>query len=121
MFDAQTRYENLALPSQTSKDVEAVRNSIVDSLLQGRGSMAGDLYQAKRSQLGTIAKGLQGDPYKAAAFKDMRSALDAAMQRGLSPADAEAWALNNQRWGNMKQLEPAVASAGENMSPARVA
>jgi hypothetical protein len=43
------------------------------------------------------------------------------MQAGLSPADAEAWVTNNRRWGNMKQLEPAVASSIENLSPARVA
>jgi hypothetical protein len=121
LLAAQTKYEDLALPSQKSKDVEAVRNSLVDTMVKGQGQMPGDIYQAKRSQLGTIAKGLQGDPYKSAAFREMKTALDAAMQRGLSPADAQAWVLNNQRYANMKQLEPAIAAAGENLSPMRVA
>jgi hypothetical protein len=51
----------------------------------------------------------------------MQTALDDAMARGLSPADAQAWALNNQRYANMKQITPAIARAGENLSPQAVA
>jgi hypothetical protein len=43
------------------------------------------------------------------------------MQRGLSPQDAARWTDTNRRWGNMRQLESAVASAGENLSPAKIA
>jgi hypothetical protein len=121
MLAAQTNYERRVLPSQRTRDVEAVRNDIVNLLVQGQGRMPGDVYQATRSQLGTNARGVANQPYLAGALRDMRGALDRAMQRGLSPADARAWTLNNRRWGNMKQLDPAVASATENLSPARVA
>jgi hypothetical protein len=97
LLGAQTNYERRVLPSQRTHDVEAMRNDIVDSLIQGRGAMSGDVYQATRSQLGTNARGVANQPYLAGALRDMRGALDAAMQRGLTPADAEAWALNNQR------------------------
>ena len=40
---------------------------------------------------------------------------------GLNPRDAAALALNNRRWALQKQVEPAVASAGENLSPAKLA
>ena len=118
---AQTNYERRVLPSQRTRDVEATRNDIVDLLMQGQGRMPGDVYQATRSQLGTNARGVANQPYLAGALRDMRRALDDAMQRGLSPADAQAWVLNNRRYANMKQLEGAVAGAGENLSPARVA
>ena len=121
LLAAQTNYERRVLPSQRTRDVEATRNDIIDALVQGQGRMPGDVYQATRSQLGTNARGVANQPYLAGALRDMRSAMDRAMQRGLSPADAQAWALNNRRYANMKQLEPAVASAGENLSPARVA
>jgi hypothetical protein len=123
LLAAQTKYEELALPDSKSKNVEAIRNSLVDTLLKNQGSMAGDIYQAKRSQLGTVGKGKiqQGDPYQGTAFMEMRSALDQAMQRGLPPAEAQAWALNNQRYANMKQITPAIARAGENLSPQAVA
>lgn len=118
---AQTNYERNVLPSQRTRDVEAVRNDIVDRLVQGQGVLPGAEYQAIRSQLGTNARGAASQPYLATALRDTRNALDRAMQRGLSPQDAAAWALNNRRYANMKQIEPAVAGAGENLSPARVA
>lgn len=125
LLGAQTRYENLTLPSQRAggaRDIEQIRNEIVDRLIAGQGQMPGDVYQATRSRLGTHAKAAENaDPYLAGAFRDMRAAMDAAMRRGLSPQDAAAWALNNQRWGNMRQLEQAAASAGEHLSPAGIA
>lgn len=125
MHNAHTNYERLVLPSQRAtgrQDLEAIRDNIVDSLVRGGGQMPGDIYQATRSRLGTQAKAVENnDPYLAGAFRDYRGALDRTMQAGLPPADAAAWQLNNQRWGNMRQIEPAVASAGENLSPAKLA
>jgi hypothetical protein len=118
---AVTKYEKNVLPSQRTKDVENIRNDITDALVSGQGQIAGDAYQSTRSRLGTLAQGQTNDPYLAGAFKDMRGALDRAMQRGLPASEAEAWALNNTRWGRMKQMEGAVAGAGENLSPVRVA
>jgi hypothetical protein len=124
LLAAQTNYERSALPSQRAggvRDVEQLRNDIVDNLLQGQGAMPGDVYQATRSRLGTLARGVPNDAPLSGALRDMRGALDTAMQRGLPPAEAAAWALNNRRYANMKQLEPAVARAGENLSPQAVA
>jgi hypothetical protein len=118
---AQRNYETNVLPSQRTRDIEAIRNDITDRLVQNQGVMPGAEYQALRSQLGTNAQGAANQPYLATALRDMRSALDRGMQRGLSPADAEAWALNNTRWGRMRQMEGAVAGSGENLSPLRIA
>jgi hypothetical protein len=122
LLAAQTAYERSVLPSQRTRDVEAMRNDIVDRLIQGQGQMPGGVYQATRSQLGTNAQGVANtQPYLANALRDMRGALDRGMQRGLSPQDAARWTDTNRRWGNMRQLESAVASAGENLSPAKIA
>jgi len=122
LMAAQTAYERNVLPSQRTRDVEAMRNDIVDALVTGQGQMPGGVYQATRSQLGTNAQGVANtQPYLATALRDMRGALDRGMQRGLSPQDAARWTDTNRRWGNMKQLESAVATAGENLSPAKVA
>jgi hypothetical protein len=122
LLAAQTAYERNVLPSQRTRDVEAMRNDIVDRLIAGQGQMPGGVYQATRSQLGTNAQGVANtQPYLANALRDMRGALDRGMQRGLTPQDAARWADTNRRWGNMRQLEGAVATAGENLSPAKVA
>jgi hypothetical protein len=121
---AQVKYEGATLPSQRAsgaRDIETIRNELTDALIAGRGTVPGKFYQDQRSRMGNLSQGAKSDPALAGALRDIRGALDRGMQRGLSPADAEAWALNNQRWGNMKQLEPAVAAAGENLSPAKVA
>lgn len=120
-----TEYERLALPSQRAggaRDIDAIRNDIVTAIVQGRGAMPGDVYQATRSRLGTLAEGSKNsDPTLANALRGVRGALDRGMQAGLSPEDAAAWTLNNRRYANMKQIAPAVAAAGENLSPAKVA
>lgn len=122
--NARTNYERRALPSQRPggvRDINAIYDDIVDNLVAGQGTMPGDVYQATRSRMGTLAKGVPNDPYLGAALRDTRGALDRAMHRGLSPADSAAWELNNQRWANMRQLEGAVAQSGETMTPARIA
>ena len=121
LYAAQTRYERNVLPSQRTRDVERIRDDLADAMIAGQGRMPGGQYQAHRSRLGTLAKGQQNDPYLAGAFRDMRSALDRTMERSLPPREAAAWRLNNRRYANMKQLEPAVAAADENLSPLRVA
>jgi hypothetical protein len=125
LYRANANYERLALPSQRatgSRDIGAIRDDIVNTLLAGQGRMAGDAYQAARSRVGTLAESVKNsDPNLANALRDIRGALDRGMQRGLPPDVAQRWADTNRRWGNMKQVEGAVASGGENLSPARVA
>jgi hypothetical protein len=122
---ATTNYERLALPSQRatgSRDVASIRDDIVNQLIAGQGRMPGDAYQAARSRMGTLSESVKNsDPILANTLRDIRGGLDRAMQRSVPPDVAARWADTNRRWGNMKQIEGAVASAGENLSPARVA
>jgi hypothetical protein len=118
---AQTRYEANVLPSQRTPDIEHIRNDLVDRLIAGQGRMPGGDYQRQRSRLGKASKGMQ-DVERADALRDMRTALDQAMERSLSPQDAAAWRLNNQRYANMKQVGvPLAAAGGETISPLKLA
>lgn len=120
MARAESEYKRLVLPHEQTSNVENTRNSIINKLVLGRHQMAGDEYQSIRSQIGKRAQAAE-NPAEASALREMKSAMDEAMARGLSQEDARAWALNNQRYANMKQIEGAVAAAGENLSPLRVA
>jgi hypothetical protein len=120
LFTHRTQYEKNVLPSQRNSDVEHIHNDLIDQLVQGGGRMPGDVYQANRSWLGDLGDSAT-NPAAQNAFKGMQKALDDAMTRNLSPADAAAWKLNNQRYAVMKQLSPAIAKAGENLSPQAVA
>ena len=122
MRRAQDEYERLVLPHEQTPNVRQTRDDIILRLLGSRNwnRMPGDEYQSIRSQIGKSAKNAT-NTQEAAALREIRNAMDEAMQAGLSPADARAWALNNRRYANMKQIEPAVAGASEHLSPARVA
>jgi len=121
LLAAQTKYEANVLPSQRTKDIEHFRNDFVDKLVAGGGQVPGGVYQTQRSRLGSAAQGMQ-DVERASALRDMKSALDQAMERSLSPRDAIAWRLNNQRYANMKQVGvPLAAAGGETISPLKLA
>jgi hypothetical protein len=118
---AQSEYERKVLAHERTPKIENSYNDIVDKLVAGQGRMAGDEYQAIRSQLGTAARNAT-NPQEGIALREMKGALDEAFNAGVSPRDAAALALNNQRYGNMKQTQDAVAAAtGGNLSPARMA
>jgi hypothetical protein len=127
MHSVLNNYEANVLPSQRTKDVHKIAADITNHLIQNQGTMAGDVYQATRSRLGRLANSTNDSELKVAlagapgAGGGLKGALDAAMQRGLTPADAQAWQLNNQRYAIMKTLEPTLAQNPGNMSPLGVA
>jgi hypothetical protein len=122
---ARQHYEGNTLPSQRaagSRDLNTLHNELVDKLVAGQGTMPGSQYQAIRSRFGKLADSSQADPYLAEALQKSQKALDDAMFRGLPPAEAAAWKLNNQRYAVMKDLTPTIAkSGGESLSPQAVA
>jgi hypothetical protein len=121
MGKAQSEYERLVLPSERATKVADTYNDIIDKLVAGQGRMKGDEYQSIRSQLGTASKAAT-NPKEAAALREMKHSLDEAFGSSVGPRDAAALALNNQRYGNMKQTQDAVAAANTgNLSPARMA
>jgi hypothetical protein len=121
LTDTLKKYEDSVMPSQRSGDIAHFRDEILDKLAAGGGKIPGDVYQTQRSRLGKAATGMQ-DAERADALRGMKSALDEAMERSLSPRDAIAWQLNNQRYANMKQVGvPLAAAGGETISPMKLA
>jgi hypothetical protein len=53
------------------------------------------------------------DPEFSQAIRSMRDALDEGMTRSINGADAVAWNVARQQWGNLKTLERAASGAGE--------
>ena len=121
MTRAQAEYERLVLPHQRAANIENTQNDIIDRLVAGQGRMAGDEYQAIRSQIATDIRAPSINPREKAALIEYKRALDQAYLAGLSPRDAAALMQNNRRYALMKQIQPAVDTAMETLSPAKLA
>jgi hypothetical protein len=80
------------------------------------GGMPGREYQEMRSRLSRQANSLrQSDPTLSEALRDMRNALDNAMDRSIpagSP-DAQLWRQSRQQYSAQKDIEKAASRAGE--------
>jgi hypothetical protein len=100
--------------SQQRAVVQGYIDDIVDHI--NTGSMPGPQYQEMRSRLSRQAKSLsQSDPTLSDALRDMRNALDNAMERSIpagSP-DAAAWRQARLQYGAQKDIEKAASRAGE--------
>lgn len=107
-----------------------VRNQIDNILVKAAdsGAIDGDTYQGLRSRLEKKAKKTD-DVEKASALREIKRALDSAMDRSItaagSPEDVAAWRQLNSDYANYKTLEAAAtgADAGSGMgyiNPGRV-
>ena len=121
MTRAQAEYERLVQPHNRSPNIEATQNDIIDRLVAGQGRMPGDEYQSIRSQIGTAQRAPGINPREQIALAEYKRAMDQAYMAGLPPADAAALAANNRRYALMKQTQSAVDTAGEHLSPAKLA
>lgn len=91
---------------------ENVLNDVRGKVIQGNGTIAGDVYQATRSDLSAIAAENAGNRY-GKAIAEVRDALDNAMGRSISPADLVAWQKARNEYGAFKTVETAMSGAGE--------
>lgn len=132
-FRALSARNNLTPDNQFVNDiVDAARNyrRVPDSqqraMVQGyiddiiahvnNGHMPGPMYQEMRSRLSKQANSLrQSDPTLSEALRDMRNALDNAMERSIPQGsqDANLWAQTRREYGGQKVLEKTASRAGE--------
>jgi hypothetical protein len=106
------------------KNIEGERDKILAQLRVNNWRMSGDQYQATRSDLGDKARQAfkDGDHALGTAFDSLQTSLDTHMKSQMHPWDAIALDLNNSRWGQMKQLSPAISGATtEHITPAKFA
>lgn len=85
------------------------------------GQMPGPYYQEMRSRLSRQANGLKvSDPTLSEALRDMRNALDNAMERSIAPADAQAWRTARRQYGSQKTIEKAASRAGSDTAEGQI-
>jgi hypothetical protein len=111
-------YGDTTLPS-AAKPI--VRKTLTDLVTMDRDGMPGHRYQAVRSMLGKQAQAFRiSDPSTSQALKGIQRAMDSAMERSISPADAQAWKEVRGHYRNWKVIEKAASGAGENAAEGNI-
>jgi hypothetical protein len=104
-------YERVVPQSQQSGSIRAYESDIAQSLAQNKNTLPGEAYQNLRSAIETDARG--ADPKTANALREIRGALDSAMERQLirtRDPDAGAWQKARDQYRNLLVLEHAAAN-----------
>jgi hypothetical protein len=122
-------YNSLVPESQRAPIVRDVLDDIVNAVQTNGGQITGDSYQALRSRLDKAARAVMArDPHLSQALSDIRTSLDANMERSIAahnPADLGAWRQVRRNYRNMLVIEKAATGAGEQaaggvITPARL-
>lgn len=111
--DAVRHYRRVP-DSQQRAMVQGYVDDIIDHV--NAGNMPGPQYQEMRSRLSRQSNSMrQSDPTLSEALRDMRNALDNAMQRSIPAGsdDAALWQQTRREYGAQKLLEKAASRAGE--------
>lgn len=113
--------DNMARGAFRSKGVDSVVDKALD--LASQGNLSGKAYKEIRTELTTQAeRAFEGkDATLGQAIKSIRSALDDAAKKSLSPADQKAWDVTREQWRAYKVLTKGNVSEAGNVSAARVA
>lgn len=113
------------------KNLTGAPSPLIDGLIQRVAStgqkpaISGESYQTLQSEIARYARAAQV-PELRMALQDLRSSLDAAIQRGLrNPADLREWKRARRQWANMMVINRAVstttqAAADGFITPARL-
>lgn len=106
-------YRNVP-PSQQRAIVQGYVDDIIGHV--NAGTMPGRQYQEMRSRLSRQANSLRNsDPTLSDALRDMRNALDSAMERSIPAGsqDAQLWQQSRREYGAQKVIEKTASRAGE--------
>lgn len=113
--DQQLKDSLDAIASQRNLDrMDVNKRGIIQSYLDEfnvptGSTFSGSGYQGTRSQLKKQADGMKGqNPLESQSLSDIRSAIDDAMGRSVSPEDAARWKQANNDWAVMKNIEGAT-------------
>ncbi|XOK11618.1 hypothetical protein ACI6PO_00520 [Agrobacterium tumefaciens] len=115
LVDTWRNYMSVTPPNARVPIVADMMTDINNALKNG-GSFDGKTYQSLRSRLDRVARG-SSDHELANTLRDIRSALDDAMERSIAftnPKDLGSWRNARKEYRNMLVLEQAATGAGEN-------
>lgn len=121
-------YSRIKGPSARSPVIEDTIKDVVNALRNpnNKGMFSGNAYQTLRHDLGKIQRSqAQTDPALSEAVGSIRNALDNAMERSITPQEAQQWRTIREQYQNLLAIEKARLGAGENtalglISPAQL-
>lgn len=122
-------YHGLVNAPNRAPVVNNFLNEIYNAAQQNGGMIPGATYQSLRSRMEAAARNLGGNNEARRAVRDMREALDSAMERSIfrsgNAGDLGAWQNARREYRNMLVIEKAATGAGENaamgiISPAKL-
>lgn len=108
MAQAVADYNHITAPSLRAPIIQEIADDVANNLGH---TVDGTTYQATRSTIGRMERATK-DHQLGAALGDIREALDQAMSRSVSPADAEAWGTARRQYRNLIAVERSVTGAG---------
>lgn len=120
LTNAVTHYRRVP-DSQQRQMVQGYIDDIVDHV--NAGAMPGTHYQEMRSRLSRQSNSLrQSDPTLSEALRDIRVALDDAMERSIpaGSADAALWRQTRREYAAQKTIEKAASRAGEETAEGQI-
>lgn len=123
VVDAQYKNDLAAVANKYLRRVPVnqraiVRNYINDLNIPDGAFIDGRVYQETRSMLDRQARALaNSDPVTSDMLSGIRSTLDDAFARNVSPADKEALSMANKQWGIMRTMEKAIDPLSGDISP----
>ena len=108
-------YHGIVSPPNRAPVIADFEAEIGTQLARNNGTIPGDAFQSITSRLERAARGA---PHEVAdTLRDMRGALNEAMQRSIArnnPQDLGAWQQVRNQYRNMLVIEKAATGAGEN-------
>jgi hypothetical protein len=117
LLRVQERARNELVPEQAAIVTRMTNNIVRD--VNPEGEIAGKMYKAYDSQLGKMAKQNQGT--LSDVLGDLRSSMRTHMDKNISPADADKWAVARRQYMNLQTVADAAKNTGDgSLSPARL-
>lgn len=122
-------YHNLVSPPNRAPAIDNFVTEIATAAQRNGGVLPGDVYQSIRSRMERAARGMGNNPEARTAIRDMREAVDGAMERSIAAtgntADIAAWQQARNQYRNLLVIEKAATGAGEGaaaglISPAKL-
>lgn len=114
----QLGQENAARGGFANPQVRTLIDNALDTAAQGR--LTGQAYKEIRSEMSSRIAGTT-DAVEKNALRDLRTQLDNAANRSLSPADQQAWAESRAQWQAYKSLTKGQVAEAGNISAPRLA
>lgn len=108
------------LSATDAAPIRAQIDNAIDKAAGNDGKIDGKAYQNIRSSLGRLAQGNRNGSVSHFAV-EIRGALDDALQRSVSPDDLDTLMRARTQYRAMKQVEGAIQSGTDDISPAALA